>query len=642
MKKYIKFQNIKKEFENFIVSYKNRIYSIKKQELIIGVATILIFLGVFYNFLIVPVPSTISPFTSTVGSTYTIQSVENVSLTIDELLIDVSHLGDTKITMHLIVENKENKTIDTLSIIVPWIKDANPHLVHNIYAKDSEYETVYVRYLLTSEKVRVPMPVAYRERNLSYDKIGFVTFEDDPFKYQYNFGTEIKLYPKEGIKPNERKHIFISFDLEGSVYSSSGGTLDTLIDISRPSPINFYPLKSRYLLKSSLIFPFAKDIEINEVFVNLPSGYSSIPYRVPNFYIENVNLTLKPENSYGFIGLLPPKSFKNDMCEYMRVPYRGYAYEGCLLEQTRFPSTEEIRNISNMWSLSYRNVDRNELYLMKFSYDLGFHPVFKDSPGMLTVLVDYKLNFWMLTIPIVLVIIILLISFSFSNTPPERSKKIAFLIPFIIALFTVWAISLDNSPPVHPNILDLIFLATFYISIISLLIESNERKTIFNLLFPIAISFLFLMLSDNLQGLLSLMTVDAPIKVALIYPIIAFSIFNPLLALLPVLGNAIIFKTQKLNLEIYLTWILRFLLLAILFPVFYDKIQKIIKLKNKNLHRFISIFAAFSIIWLAFIPFAFVFNPPCDYLEYLFSNIIFIPLTISVLLFIQLKISDRL
>lgn len=148
------------------------------------------------------------------------------------------------------------------------------------------------------------------------------------------------------------------------------------------------------------------------------------------------------------------------------------------------------------------------------------------------------------------------------------------------------------------------------------------------------------MLNDNFHNLFPLIG-DTPLKVAMLYPIIGFCFFNPIFSLLPVAGNAIALKVSGLKAELYNLWVLRFLLLAILFPVLYDKIQKIIKIKNKNLHRFVSIIVSFGIIWLIFFPFFCIFRSG-GCVENPLPSFVFIPLIVSALLFVQLKVSEKL
>lgn len=570
--------------------------------------------------------------------------VKDSKLTIESLNVDVDSLGtNVKLYIKGSIENLGDENLSEASIIIPWPLDENPHLVSNIETnKKFNYKTEFVEYVLTSTEATA-IPIQYKTLDKSYSLQGIsLTKRKDDLSYLHNFGTEIDIIFDKPIETNAEKSFFISFSLDGAVYDSSS---NYLLDKIKPSPINFYPLNSKSRLKTYLIFPFAKEVHLENVIINLPFDHSATPYEAPEFEVASLNLQLKPKTAEGFVMWFPPEKLNRESCadiiSTMYVCDEQYekclqTEKGCVLSRTNFPLTNEITNNSERWYLraSYPAA-RNKLYLMKFVFNPSAYPSFNKQPGMLTLLVDYKLNWWVFLIPSLIIISILSITFGYEAREEQKTNKIMLLIPFILALFSHWALSFNTSPPVHPNLLDLTYFLTLLISIMYLIVG---RDVLINLAYIFIVVFGFAIFGMNNKFL-----GDFFIKISLIYPLIAFSIYAYWIFVVPFLGFAFKIRSANLREVLYWVWILKFLVLALTFPLLYKYLQKKINKKfNKFVTNFLSSYISFLITWYPLTLVLFILRTTTNF----WRDLVFFPLLmgllITTLLMIQTEINKWL
>jgi hypothetical protein len=416
--------------------------------------------------------------------------VDDVNLEIDKLQINVlNDYRTVEVKLHLVIDNQADSPLNETDIIIPW--DQTTHNIPLIFdvSVDRPGRTVKTsleEYVISSGNFFAE-PVLYNREGVTHKSIGTSFIPRQKTRFLHGFGTIIQIHWNKPFIKGTTEDFTLSFKLDNVLYSNPNKWAQYIDNFVKSSPINYYPSGGTSRLKLPIIFPFAKNIDLLETYVTLPYGYSAQVYSAPDYTIKVLNKTLTPRLTTGFVLWRPSFEFDQKTgCEKIVTNLWSYdpenlnkpsikLAEGCILKFPYPIYTEEFLNESEKWYFSPENLAvRNELHLSKFLFNPSLHPTFTDTPGVFLILVDYDLNWWVYFIPLLIIASILAIS-SMDFDPNQQLTKIAFLMPFIIALFANWSSVYNLSPPLHPNLLDVLFLLTLYVAT-SQIMGLFERK----------------------------------------------------------------------------------------------------------------------------------------------------------------------
>lgn len=526
----------------------------------------------------------------------------NANLMINSYEVEINSLGNVFIHLNLIIENIDQENFTSTDIVIPWTNIQLPIIddlkiePNNVYVQSKVSEYAY-----TSEKVYI-LPVEYKRKDTTEQTLGLAMAGDQSFSYIHDFGKILTLNFPKAIPKGDKQNIDISFTLRGIVFERPTKLKDFVHKIVPLPPIDFYPFEENRL-KLILLFPEFQKIELNELFVKLPHGYSAISYQPKNLKVSKLNRELKPTTAQGFVSYINDENFNDtDDCTeintdlFLHKEVDGVVRlekeaEGCVLKYNKYPLTKDIINGSFNWYLSARALPvSNELSLMRFRFNPSFIPAGYEIVGHM-VLVDYKIKWWNNLIPLILVVLTIIVSIISFNSDLEHLQRIALLIPLILAIFTSWASSILNSPPIHPNLIDTGYLIALFIAISSMMgIKWKDRFRVF---YPLSISFasIFLMHATGFSQ-------DWLLKLAITYPIISFSLCYPSLA--AILSIPFVSLLHKMHVETKFLWLwfARLISVALLFPLLFRISSKFIKFKR--LQKFFQFYFSFVIIWNIF------------------------------------------
>jgi hypothetical protein len=274
---------------------------------------------------------------------------------------------------------------------------------------------------------------------------------------------------------------------------------------------------------------------------------------------------------------------------------------------------------------------------MKFNFNPTLGPTY-NSPGMFLLLVDYSIDLKFLLIPLLLFTIILVVSF-YKMRDDSLINRISLLIPFIIALFVHWSLVFEEGIPVHPTMIDILFISAIYISLQKVLgftEEKGYKRKLFSILFPFIVFWIFILPAFKFNNqILS----DALVKTAFAIPIISFSFEFISVSLVLALIFSSLFIGVGFGVQMEALWLLRFSSL-VLIPFIYKKINFFVTerfpifYKNSKIKKFIIIYASFVIIWNFYTPFVFIIKEDVNVLNIFLRYFIIMPTLISFIVVI--------
>lgn len=560
----------------------------------------------------------------------------NITVTIVDFIVDVRYTEDSFVDIWLEIKNNGEQTIQSTPLILPWDIERQHHGISNLKLEPDESvtaEVITARYISLSNNAVVE-PMKYRSNNNSSYQIGLSVIPlNDKLKYLQGFGTVLDIEWDKPINHSEIRKLRISFNLEGAVYRRS--TIPTLT----PSPFNYFPLDTSLRFKTFILFPFANEVEIKDLEVRFPKEFVAKPYKVPEFTLTELNQSLKTVSVEGFLMWIMPEDFnpKNSCVEdtsstiFSCTPdYKicEPVSSGCILKNTYLPKSEELINSSQRYHLKIINAARNPVMLIRWLYDPSSHPSFTESPGILALLVDFDMTIWKFVVPILIVSLIFLLSIAPETEKLNKTTKLLLLIPLIIVLFQQWQELESFAPPVHPNILDFIFILAVYVGVISFL----APKWIFlNILWVSVFSGVLL----SYTGLVHSNTLgDFIWKTGLSYSMLGFALIDIPLGVISLLSQAFILKSLPITGH-YWIWIIRFLTVIIVLPILFNYLTKKFKL-TKIWKQFILSYLIFSGLWFSFIPIFYYYLGNRTF-ERIVDDVLFLPITISLLILIQQK-----
>lgn len=615
----------------------------KKNLFMFCLLTAVVFSLIFYNWISILEKPTLSEVTQ-IGTLSQYSSiVKHIDLTISKFSVNFLEKDGMEVKLNLIIYNNGEDPLVKTPILIPWdqLKGAQFPSISDISTnRDDVAIETSVQEVITASKNYYSIPIKYDKINRTYKSVGATftpIYKNTILLHQ--FGNFIEINWKKPIMNNTSEDISIKFILRGVTYHNSGKILDFIDKIIKNSPINFYPISENLRLKLPISFPFAESITLNEVDVNLPYAYSATNYEAPSFNIHLLERKLEPSEALGFISYIFYNFSEELFCEENiktiepMEPVIIKLKNPCVLKYPFPIITEMALNTSQRWYLSPEHHPvRNKLHLMKFAFNPTFKPQYEETPGFFLLKVDYKLKWWFLMIPLILVSFTLIISFiNFGEN--QTIKKITFLIPFIIALFSYWSATFMNTPPLHPNLLDLTFLLTIYIAISSIL--KISWKPSLRIIFPFFVSFVFMILQFHFNQF-----GDLFLKLAMIFPIISFSIEFPFVATILTIYLPLMLNKGGIEIKILIAWIFRLLSLALLFNILRKYLFKKLKIKNAFIKKLLSNYFSFIIIWHIYTIIILLIRHKIEFIS-LINTLILVPLVISLLIMFQEKFLSK-
>lgn len=569
-------------------------------------------------------------------SFYKDRVVKGVELTIDKLIINDLEPKGIEVNLHLIIDNQGNESIKYTNIVIPWdqLKSGQFPSIQDVKVdKTNVIVSNRISQIIAASEDSNLIPVNFRGLNRKDISTGSIiqTFSNNVTLF-HQFGNFINIEWLEPLKNGSKSEFTISFKVDGVKYREPTKLEKILTSKLKPFPFNFYPYSGTFQIKLPLAFPFADEIDISDTKVNLAFGHSAVPYKATKFTIQSLNKELEPTNTYGFI-LYKTTDFNvrrdcaKDITDIRSID-GSVVFEGpvCVLGFPKPIFTEEFLGTAERWYLSSYNPSmNNQLDLMKFAFNPTFHPNYNKTPGLFLIVVDYKIQWWVFLIPLVIVFIILVVSKT--NFGTGATIKNAIIITLLVALLSYWTYTFTSTPQIHPNLIDLMYIITLFVALFSITETTLYEK--FRIVFPFFVSLAVIMFQFWFKH-----NQDLFMKVALIYPIVSFSVHALTISTLLTIQPLSLLDNAELKSSIVILWILRLISIALFFNFLRKIIENKLKIKNTLFKIFLSNYLSFLIIWNIFTILIFFIRLQIGLLS-IINYTLLLPTIISLLLIIQ-------
>jgi len=607
----------------------------KRRTYIISLLIALIFIIVMSNWIYVKEKTILGSALQEATMLFSNELTKNVSLTIDSFIVSDLELGDVEVNLHLVIKNNGNTSLENTNIFIPWdqIKGKQFPSIYDLFVdKEEVIVSKSVSEVLFSSNPLYLTPVKFKRINQNYIATGMLvnpTVKNSTFLHQ--FGNLISIQWKNPIENGAKEDISIQFKISGIEYREPNELEKIVKKILKAVPFNFYPFGGTFRIKLPLVFPFADEIKLTDLQVNLAFGYSAVDHKVTNYKLRELERELEPTSSSGFVLYKTTQYSEEDNCD-------KNAYEVTTLDNLQVPKelcvlnfptplfTKDILENSERWYLASDSPSRNKVHLMKFAFNPTLHPSYKDSPGIFLIVVDYTLKWWVLFIPFIFLFVIIIVAHSKFEDGHE-STKIAILVSLLIGLLTYWGYNLRVSPQIHPNLLDISFMITTFIALFSIKKVSHLQKV--RIFYPFIVSLIFLIIQFWSKGF-----GDLFLKLAIVFPVISFAVEFPSIAIILTSYPLLLLHRGNLTSSIFVLWIFRLLSLALFFDMIRKVIKDKIRIKSNFIKQFLSNYISFFIIWNSFTLFIFLIKKEIIFTT-LLNYILLLPIGISLLLILQ-------